>query len=110
MNIRKTFAQVRQQRAAQLRILLVLAVAALWALVLLAPSAKAPAPSRAALTPLTASELAQIDAQGAAVCASRRAARAGYVTLPDGALVCTDRPARKPRSVITIPAHQLAQR
>jgi hypothetical protein len=74
-------------------------VACTWGLV--AALSHWPTTTRAAAVPLSAAELAQLDAQARVLCTRDRGENAGFILLPDGVLVCTNKPARRPRSEIT---------
>jgi hypothetical protein len=76
---------------------IVLATMAIWGAIVFASARCTPA-LRAGLIPVPAAERAQLEAQARALCARAT----GSVTLPDGVLVCTGKPARRARSVITI--------
>jgi hypothetical protein len=80
----------------------VLLVVAVWAVIIVISGRNEP-PITAAPIPVSAAELAQLDAQARSLCARERHRSAGYIALPDGVLVC-DKPAAasRARSEITI--------
>lgn len=58
----------------------------------------------------TEGEAARLDAEARRYCGAAPKDNSGWIQLQDGVIVCTDkRGRRQARSVITIPAHQIAQ-